>query len=554
MGNFIIKTFKNTIIYVVITIIIFVILVYGYNKNNSEEGNKKFTAFYAVPGEALSDSNRIKNIIAEKIGVEIEEEWLNNKTAHEKIESIIESGKYPDFIDGGDATQRLMDANALVPLEEYIDNYPNIKNYLSENEWNKLKDEDGHIYLIPQFCVVNGENKKTNHNGEAFWIQKEVLKWDNYPVIRTLDEYFDLIERYKEAHPIINGEETIGFQILTYDWRMFCLENPPQFLAGYPNDGTAIVDSDTLEAKIYSDTPEAKIYFQKLNEVYNKGLIESETFTMSYEQYIDKLSTGAVLGMIDQAWQFESARLSLVKNGLDNRTWVPLALTIDLDVQPNYYDFKVINPNRGIGISISCDDIEGALQAINDLLDPEILILRGWGEENIDYMVDSNGEFYRTEQQRENSMKDDWVLSNMCQYSYLPKFEGLLEDGINATVYWEQPKEFYETLSESDKEVLDAYGYETFNDFIPKVQEVSPWFPIYSFTHNLPIDIPAGIAKQKMSEIKRSYLPKIIMDSIENFEDNWNKYVYELRNNIDVEAYEQTVTDEVKRRVEEYSK
>lgn len=69
MGNFIMKTFKNTIIYVVITIIIFVILVYGYNKNNSEEGNKKFTAFYAVHGEALSDSNRIKNIIAEKIGV-----------------------------------------------------------------------------------------------------------------------------------------------------------------------------------------------------------------------------------------------------------------------------------------------------------------------------------------------------------------------------------------------------------------------------------------------------------------------------------------------------
>lgn len=550
------KILKNTIIYVIATLFLMGILVYGYNKaNNSENVVKMFTAFYAAPGACMSDNNRVKKIISEKIGVEIEEEWLNNKTANEKIESIIESGKYPDFIDGGDATKRLIEAKVLVPLEEYIDDYPNIKNYLSENEWNKLKDENGHIYLIPQFCVVNGENKKTNHNGEAFWIQKEVLKWDNYPIIRTLDEYFDLIERYKEAHPVINDEETIGFQILTYDWRMFCLENPPQFLAGYPNDGTAIIDTDTLEAKIYSDIPEAKIYFQKLNEVYNKGLIESETFTMSYEQYLDKLSTGAVLGMVDQYWQFESARLSLVKKGLDNRTWVPLALTIDLDVQPKYYDFKVINPNRGIGISISCDDVEGALQAINDLLNPEILILRGWGEENIDYMVDSNGEFYRTEQQRENSISDDWVLSNMCPYSYLPKFEGLLDDGINATVYWEQTKEFYENLSESDREILDAYGYETFNDFIPKVEEkVSEWFPIYSFTDTLSIDTPAGIAKQKMSEIQRKYLPKIIMDSMERFEDNWNEYMYELRNNVDIEVYEQAVTDEVKRRVEEYSK
>ena len=267
---------------------------------------------------------------------------------------------------------------------------------------------------------------------------------------------------------------------------MFCLENPPQFLAGYPNDGGAIVNPDTLEAKIYSDIPEAKMYFKKLNEVYNKGLIESETFTLSYNQYLEKLSTGAVLGMVDQYWQFESSDIELLQKGLNNRRWIPLALTIDESVTPNY-------------------------------------------------LVDDNGEFYRTEEQRENSLDNKWVLNNMCYYQYLPMYKGMLDDGINAVVPWEQSREFYENLGSNDRELLEAYGYETFNEFIPKVNDkISEWYPIYSYSNNLFTDSAAGIAKEKMTEIKRKFLPKIIMGRIDQFESNWNDYIYELRNNVDI--------------------
>ena len=195
---------KKGAIYVAISIIFLIISVRIYEKiNNSDINIKKFTAFYAVPGEKISDENRIKNVIAKKIGAEIEEEWLNNKTPEEKIQSMIESGKYPDFIDGGDGTQNLIDAGALIPLDEHLDKYPNLKNYLTEKEWDKVRSEDGHIYIIPQFGVTQGEDTATYFNDEAFWIQKAVLEWDNYPEIKTLDQYFDLIERYKEANPTI---------------------------------------------------------------------------------------------------------------------------------------------------------------------------------------------------------------------------------------------------------------------------------------------------------------------------------------------------------------
>lgn len=89
---------------------------------------KEFTAFFATAGKELPDDNRLKNVIAEKIGAKINESWLTGQSAKERIGVMIAGGEYPDMIDGTDATQALVDAGALIPLEDKIDKYPNIKN------------------------------------------------------------------------------------------------------------------------------------------------------------------------------------------------------------------------------------------------------------------------------------------------------------------------------------------------------------------------------------------------------------------------------------------
>ncbi len=525
------------------------------NSNVNKDGIKEFSAFFAVAGKEVPDDNRLKNVIAEKIGAKITETWLTGQTAKERIGVMIAGGEYPDFLDGGDGTQALVDAGALIALDEYIDKYPNIKNLWSESDWEKVRKEDGHIYYIPQFGNIKGTEMHTKHNDEAFWIQKAVLEWDNYPTIKTLDEYFDLIERYKEANPEINGQPTIGFEILSDDWRYFCLENPPQFLAGYPNDGKAVIDPDTVTAKSYDSIPEAKQYFQKINEMYNKGIVDPETFTASYDQYISKLSTGRVLGMVDQGWQFLTAEQSLVQQGLDERTYVPLGLTIDPNVTSNYRNRPAINAGGGLGISVSCKDIEGALQAINDLLSDEVMALRYWGEKDVDYKVAEDGSFYRTEEQRANNKNQDWVNENLSMYTYMPQFRGLLESlDNNAVLPEEQPKEFYDSLSAVDKNILDKYGYEKFTDFMPEPPEKNhPWFPIYSFAGSLTAETPAGIAMQKMDEIKKQWLPKVVMSSTSDFESTWNEYQTTLTTQADVKAYEEALTKEAKRRAELFS-
>ena len=65
-----------------------------------------------------------------------------------------------------------------------------------------------------------------------------------------------------------DGTPNIPYTILCDDWRYFCLENPPEFLDGYPNDGSVIVDTDTMKIVDYNTTPTAKRYFAKLNEEF----------------------------------------------------------------------------------------------------------------------------------------------------------------------------------------------------------------------------------------------------------------------------------------------
>ena len=85
------------------------------------------TFFGAMPQAEINDGNEIQEIIAEKTGVRVKETWLTGQTAQEAVGTILASGEYPDLIDGGDATKQLYDADALVPWDDYLEKYPNLK-------------------------------------------------------------------------------------------------------------------------------------------------------------------------------------------------------------------------------------------------------------------------------------------------------------------------------------------------------------------------------------------------------------------------------------------
>ena len=519
-------------------------------------GVKEFTAFFAVPGSEINDDNEIQQIIADKTGVKVKETWLTGQTAEEAVGMMITGGELPDFICGGSGQSQLYDADVLVALDDYLDDYPNIKNFFTQQQWDQLRQDDGHIYWIPQFSNIKGEEKVCTHNDEAFWIQARVLKWADYPEIRTMDQYFDLIERYNEANPTMeDGTENIPYTILCDDWRYFCLENAPQFLDGYPNDGSCIVDPETLTVIDYNTTDTAVKYFQKLNEEYQKGIVDPESFTQTYDEYIAKLSTGRVLGMIDQWWDFAYTAGDAIKQaGLDAQgcDYIPLPITIDESVKNQWHcSGGVLNVSDGLAITTSCEDVEAALQFVDDLLSQDIHNLRFWGVEGVDYNVDDNGDFYRTEEQRTRAVDTAYKASHTCTYSYFPQYSGTSDDGINANKPDGQANEFFDGLNDDVKEAFSAYGAETYVDMIGTNEAPGAWYPMWSYSNSFTTDTEGGMAWNKIGEIKHEYLPQVVM--AKDFDAAWAEYM-DAYNSCDPGAFIGELQTELDKRMEEAAK
>jgi len=518
---------------------------------------KEFSMFIAMPGSEINDDNVVQAKLAELYGAKIKETWLTGQTAEEAIGVMVAGGEYTDFIEASDGYQMMVDAGALIAIDEYWDNYPNIKNYLSEAEWNMCRKPDGHIYAIPQFGIINDHDVTTIHNDQAFWIQTRVLKWAGYPQIDTLDDFFKVIEEYYAANPDhIDGTKVIPYTILCEDWRYFCLENAPFYLDGYPNDGCVIVDPSTKQAIDYNTTETAKKYFAKLNEEYKKGIVDPESFTQSYDEYISKLSTGRVLAFNDQYWNWGYTAEAAIKTlGVEDEaynecTYVPLGLTIEAGIKDRYHSASALDVSGGMSITTSCKDIEGALQFVDDMLNQDALTLRFWGIEGQDYLVDENGLFYRTEEMRNNSNDATYKAANLCAYSYLPQYEGMNLDGINAWSPGNQPAEFFEGLLPQVKECLEAYGAETYVEMLDQAPEKnSEWYPLWSWSNDLTTDSGAhGEAWAMMGEVKHEWLPKVCI--AEDFEAEWENYMKVYNERCDIQAFLDAATAEVARRID----
>ena len=160
----------------------------GAGSESADGDITDFTMFIAMPGSEINDGNEIQELIAQKTGVRVKETWLTGQTAEEAIGTIIAGGEYPDFIDGGDGTMSLLDAGALLPLDDYIEKYPNIKEMYSDAEWEKFRQEDGHIYWINVFQNSYGEDRQQpimmKHSGFSarYWSGPDIHRltlWTN---------------------------------------------------------------------------------------------------------------------------------------------------------------------------------------------------------------------------------------------------------------------------------------------------------------------------------------------------------------------------------------
>lgn len=510
-----------------------------------------FTMFQADPGEPPPEDNKIIKRIREMTGVTVEIEYLVGDM-EQKVGIMIAGGDYPDLIGPGQARGQFLNAGAFVALDDLLPKYPNLwKHYEPYLDVLRSVSSDGKIYIMDiwtrEYWLNDGKDTEyqAGYNGPAFWTQKDVLAWDNYSNPRQLDEYFDLLLRYYKAHPTIDGQPTLGFEIHSQDWRSFCLKNAPQHLIGGRNEGDVVVRPD-LTVEIYQNKDYAKTYYKKLNEMFKQGLISPETFSRNYDEYLSVLSTGRVLGMFDQQWNFQQAESVLISEGKYERTYVPIGVSLDGSEVP-YNRYKSAGPvgGNGMGISVKCKDVERALEFLDFMLREDVQKLCYWGIEGEDYYVDENGRYRRTEEQRANFNNPDWVKahSGINFANLFPKIQGRYSDG-NAAGAGNQPEERIEGMSEYDKEFLAKYGFSDRSEFLP-LAEYAGYPEVWSIFSTMDEDNPVKAIFNDITDLQNRYLPGVIM--ADDFESAWKEYVARYEK-VDYKLLESEIEKEIKAR------
>lgn len=497
------------------------------------------SVFIGGPGQQPTPDNKIYKMIKDKTGVSLKMEFLVGDL-QQKMGVMIAGGDYADIMSGDD---KLIAAGAFIPLEDLIEKYaPNLKKHYA-SVWNQAKDPaSGHLYVLPAYGVFSGQVNDTTYGGPGFYLQKDVLKEMGYPTPKTLDEYFDIIAKYKAKHP-----DMIGFETLSFDWRKFPLLNPPEHLAGYPNDGGVIVDNG--KAQIFADKDIAKTYYKKLNEINAQGLLDKEALVQNYDQYLAKIASGRVIGMFDQQWNFNDGENSLKSQGKFGSTYVGFPLLYP-GAKEHYRDRPVLNINRGFGISTKAKDPVQIIKFLDTLMTEDWQKTLQWGIQGEDYEV-KDGKFYRTPEQRAKADDNTWKLANKAEafLGGLPKMQGSYSDG-NATDAGSQPQEFFDSLKPQDQEVLKAYNHKTWAEFFKSPVENPIYYPAWSI--DLVDGSPAKVANQKMEDLAVKYLPKAIMVKPDEFDGVWKEYVDQISKS-NFKAIEDRINEQINWRIQNWS-
>ncbi|QEN04119.1 hypothetical protein EW093_05190 [Thiospirochaeta perfilievii] len=501
------------------------------NSNKEQKGADGKTTLSIFIGESMPDYPADGTIVGDRVSelanVDYEFEFLVGEL-QTRTGIMLASGDYPDIINARGEQHRFLNAGALLPLNDLITTHaPNLKKMLGDQYWEALKEEDGNIYILPDL-IPYGETNYTDAD-KGWWIQKAVLKEAGWPEVKKFEDYWKLIENYKMKHPEINGEETIGFEPLTYDWYRDYLYTAAPLLEGMYSDNPIInkingkwrvspLDGTDLEYK----------YFKFMNEQFNKGLIDPEGFVADKDQYIAKIASGRVLGIFDEYWIMNEAQ-EILKDENPDRIFVALPLTWD-GGDDQYHYAKALATGLGTSITTSCKDPVAAIKFLDTLATDEIQKLATWGVEGVDYSIDSKGKFAKTaDQVKQMDENGNWfypVWGGKYFYEFLPSMDGTFDDG-NATRFGMQPSVFKEGLRDSQKEVLDAYGLDSFYEmFTPASNERAMYSPLWSIAPVTGSD--EDLVGTKIYDLRTKYCALAMTAEPGDFQNVWDEWMSQI--------------------------
>lgn len=486
--------------------------------------------------------------IQELTGVKLIVEYLVGTDVMTKANLMTASGVYPDLVYAGETAGVFIAANGFIPLDDLITKYgSNIRKIYRPKELEMSKVQNKKIYIISN----NRPSLDNLYPAAGFYLNYSVLKEAGFPVVKSLKQYSTLIKDYMAKHPKYGDADTIGFTLPTDGYRVSALQyGAARFLGGYPNDGVTAVDQKTLEAQLVMRMPVSKVFVEFMNDMWNSGCMDKETFMQKDDQYLAKIGSGRLLGIYDQRWAVINGLAALEKSERYDRTLVAFPVVAE-GVQQEYYRGPYAFAVQGVSITTGCKNPEAVFRFLDRICAEDIQKLNNWGIEGVDYSI-VNGKFTRTEKQWRNSFEEDYKKSSgIEQFNFLPRYErtdnaqyGKFSDGnwVNPSLNQEYNEIRYKSF---EKEILKNFNIKTLCDFFAPAYPAR-YQPGWAARQQLPQDSLEFIASNKALDLATEYFPKLAMAKPSQVDPLWDEYQAKLKAIPGLDEYEKKITDIIK--------
>ncbi len=509
-------------------------------KKNSKSYQEPVT--FTFFSSDLTGPEAFDNLIAKKIteetGVKLDFKYstLNQTDA---ILLMIADDSFSDFIYAKGDLTKLIEANAVIPLDDYIEKYGQNMKKLYGDQIVRLRNtiEDPSIYSVGTYEI---RTKKYEISGNM-QIQHAVLKEFGYPKITTLEDYENILIAYMKKYPEINGHKTIGYSIFTDSWYWYLtLSNPGNYAIGYPDDGQWIVDQETMKAVYKFLHPQMNLYYKWLNKIYHEGLLDPESFTQNYDLWNSKVKGGYVLGVTYPLWGLKDIKNEMIDEGLAERTFAYLPVTASEKYKdPSTKDYG-FSGGWGIAISKSCKDPVRAFKFLDWMCSEEAQILNNWGIEGMHYYYDNQG--------IRRSYPSINESDGVGKYTYpFPQGGSGYIDSTGNPLSKETKSSIIQNYSDVEKDTLYAYGAELWSDLFPSSSElgISKHGQVWQY----PLSSNMTRILEEADEYVKKSLINMIIGSSDDFDNSWEQMQQGLHK-IGVDWVGEEVTNMIKMKMQ----
>ncbi|MGI6652755.1 MAG: extracellular solute-binding protein [Christensenellales bacterium] len=320
----------------------------------------------------------------------------------QKLQQYLAADDLPDIIGfkGLDQAQLAMNAEMLLPLDDYADKLPNLfANDLYTNAIAYSKDftsnDTGKLLIMPTAIGPTGYN---SYNWQP------MLQWDAWKkagkqIPATLEEYLDVVEAMVKVKPTTpSGEKVYGFSLFS-DWDKYTALQISTLSFFYGIDTEYIshlMETNVITKEIGSVLDEDSFYKRALKfyfEANQRGLLDPDSMTQTFSNVDAKYSAGRVM----------FSHFSWMTGSYNSRS----AGHVDNPEMPDGYeaivadDMKLyVAPEQTIGrnwyfaINKNAKNLDRVLEFLNWFYDPAIIAYLSNGPEGIIWTRDENGEPY----------------------------------------------------------------------------------------------------------------------------------------------------------------